>query len=277
MALNIEQVHKRVSFLIRKNRWGYVSPEEIDIALDMAQLDLFNEYYGNENKYQYGRPIPPMAYGQTGKTTDPIYRFVEKIVLNETEHAVPDDFVHLDSAFITYLYSPPVDTPPPDDNQTTDEEIGVDPVGGDPVDDGSTTSGDQPIYITKPLPLISSDKRAFRMNSQLLPISNGLPDHAFIAFDIGDGGGRVIKVYPEDLDLNSGDNTVFFYYIHTPAPPKFAYTQTGRTVEYDTENSVQLNWSDDDIKKIIAGAIQYIGINQSNPSLFQAGQIKSKE
>lgn len=234
MSLNIKQVHDRMNFLIRKNKWGYVKPEDIDIALDMAQMELFDEYYGDPKKYRYGRPIPPEAYGQTQRLKDPIMKFMKRFHLNGTNGFTefPADYIHLDSAFLSY----------------TDE-------GGDRV---------------IPLPQIKSDRQAFRRNSQLLPVTNVTdPAHAFIVIDVNDAGKKGVQIYPKANYI-----TAEAYYVSSPPTPVYGYTQTGRVITYDANLSTDLMWNNDDIKKIIAKAIQYVGINLNDSTLIQGGQIK---
>lgn len=241
MALTIDKVHERLDFLIKKNKWGYISPQQKDLALDLAQMDLFTDYYGDPNQYQYERPIPPIAHGQNQKLNDSLSRFLKVIILDGADgfKAFPSDYVHLDSAFLI-------------DNSTT-----------------------RPTYI--PLKLVTSDRVAFRSNSQLRPAqpSDGFKN-AFISISVQYSSGDVgIQLYPRE---DPAPIIAYAYYLSRPEPPVYSYTQSGRTITYVEGSSTQLNWQDDDItSKIIPKAIEYIGINLQDDRLFQQGQIKDKD
>ena len=61
--MTIDQVHKFVDFLIRQSNSGvYVSPTEVDLVLNRAQVQYFNKLYGNQNDYRYDRPVAKISY-----------------------------------------------------------------------------------------------------------------------------------------------------------------------------------------------------------------------
>ena len=179
MALTIDKVHDRLDYLIKKNRWGYTSPEQKDICLDMAQTDLFNEYYGNPNQYKYGRPIPPVAHGQTQKLHDALIRLLWKLSLDGAGGftALPSDYVHLDSAFIVSTHTTwfcsvdannevtldftdvPNDTNPTGDGDFTGE-FGV----GDVIHISQSSNNVYPKILTEPIYNASSDITSFTIS-----------------------------------------------------------------------------------------------------------------
>ncbi len=239
MALTIDKVHDRLDFLIKKNKWGYISPQQKDLALDLAQMDLFTDYYGDPNQYQYGRPIPPVAHGQNQKLHDSLSRFLKKISLANTNGFTefPADYVHLDSAFLL---------------------------------DVSTTPD---TYL--PLKLVSNDKVAFRSNSQIKPVGVTF-DNAFISITVQLSTGDIgIQMHPQ---ADCSPIVALANYLSRPISPLYSYSQVGRVITYTSESSVHLNWGDDDItSKIIPKAIEYIGIHLQDNTLFQQGQIKDKD
>lgn len=103
-----------------------------------------------------------------------------------------------------------------------------------------------------------------RLNSQIIPVSVDDP----IAIMNKD---NKVQLFPE-VATNGG-----VYYFKKPVPPKFAYTQTGRTVTYDPANSVQLAWREDDILNLICIALSYYGINMSSQEVMQFAQVKQQE
>ncbi len=61
-----------------------------------------------------------------------------------------------------------------------------------------------------------------------------------------------------------------------PDYPVLSYTQVGRVVTYDPLTSVQIEFSDIYIDKIIAKSLGYTGINMSEPEIVQFGQVKDQ-
>jgi hypothetical protein len=76
--MGIQDTHKMILFLLDKAQMGFVSHEEIDNALQIAQMQRFMELYGNIKDYQPGRPIPRVAYGMTQKVHDELRNFKEE-------------------------------------------------------------------------------------------------------------------------------------------------------------------------------------------------------
>lgn len=241
MGLAIDKVHERIGFLIKKSEWGYASHDQIDIAIDIGQLELFEEYYGNPNKYQAGRPIPPVAYGQTQKVSDSLKPFIVDETIDSTFApsgliAYPTDYRDYLGAYITYTDS---------------------------------------VYPrTKGLEMVSQAQRAFSLDSQLMPVrsSSGLSNfnsilsNAFITME--ESG---FQIYPK------GTYAGTFSYLRLPTIPVFAYTISGRTVTYDSGSSVQLDWSNDDIDKIIMKAVGILAIGLQDQPLFNEARIKDKD
>lgn len=235
MALTIQDVHTRIFDTIQKNRWDHLSHPEVDVFLDMAQTDLFYFYYGDPNKYQAGRPIPPVAHGQNQKLHDSLSRFLKPLDLFPASPPAPNfvtlpaDYIHLDSAFYQV------------DNKSV------------------------------PIEMVSTDKIARRLSSQVLPLSIDYPFISIVNYaSIGTG----FQVYPTTVDFTTEPHKA--WYLSRPVTPLYAYTQVGRTITWDQGNSVDLNWGDDDAMKIIQGALEYIGMALENNGLVNFSKSKSK-
>lgn len=98
--MNLNDVHVQVRTLLDKAQVGYVTPSEIDNALDMAQLELFNEFYSNTRAYQVGRPVPPVSYSVTQKVNDALSPFKEREILQPADVpngviTLPENYFHL--------------------------------------------------------------------------------------------------------------------------------------------------------------------------------------
>jgi hypothetical protein len=94
---NIAAIHEFIRFLVKKHRNGFLSPEEIDDAVNWASLDLFNSLYGMTETYQQGRPVPPTAYGMTQKVLDDLQVFITDptaLTLTAGVAPLPADYCH---------------------------------------------------------------------------------------------------------------------------------------------------------------------------------------
>ena len=66
-------------------------------------------------------------------------------------------------------------------------------------------------------------------------------------------------------------------YLRKPAKPKYAFNQTGRTIVYDPTNSVQLEWTNTYVSKIIGKAMMYLGLNMDEKDFIQFGAIEANK
>lgn len=73
--MTIQEIHDYILYILDKEQGGYVSSDEIDMALDRAQMTIFRHYLGNTRQYQVGREIPPVAYGMTAVVNEALMPF----------------------------------------------------------------------------------------------------------------------------------------------------------------------------------------------------------
>ena len=76
--MTIKEIHDYIVFILNKETTGYVSHKDIDAAIDRGQMSKFMELYSNPKQHQPGRPIPPIAYGQTQKISDDLRYFKKR-------------------------------------------------------------------------------------------------------------------------------------------------------------------------------------------------------
>ena len=75
--MTIDEVHKFANFIIRQSNSGvYVSPAEMDMVLNKAQIQYFNKLYGNQNDYRYDRPVPRISHAVTEKISNSLSPFL---------------------------------------------------------------------------------------------------------------------------------------------------------------------------------------------------------
>lgn len=107
--MTIKRVHDWIYFLLDKAKAGYHSHEEIDQALDSAQLDVFNEFFGNPKTFDPGRPVARVSYGEhqaVNKVLSPFKKQIDFLPQDTPAGllTLPDDFVHPLGAY-TIVYS----------------------------------------------------------------------------------------------------------------------------------------------------------------------------
>lgn len=107
--MTIKKVHDWIYFLLDKNKAGYHSHEEIDEALDNAQLDVFNDYFGSPRKFEPGRAVATPAFGESQAVNKILSPFKAKLNFLTADTpagllTLPDNFVHPLGAF-TVVYS----------------------------------------------------------------------------------------------------------------------------------------------------------------------------
>ena len=72
MAVSIDTVYQRVLTLANKEQRGYITPQEFNLLANQAQMELFEQYFGDMVKYN---SIP----GNTQEFSDPLSVIYEKI------------------------------------------------------------------------------------------------------------------------------------------------------------------------------------------------------
>lgn len=82
--MTIKETHDFIQFVLNKETGGYVTPSEIDMALDRAQMEKFTELFGKVQEYQPGRPIPRVAYGVTMRVHEDLSPFKRSFSLTTT-------------------------------------------------------------------------------------------------------------------------------------------------------------------------------------------------
>lgn len=106
-----------------------------------------------------------------------------------------------------------------------------------------------------PVEMVNEDERANRLNSQINPVTITSP---IGEMDIP----RYIRLYP------TAGYTGTATYFKRPTKPVYAYTTiSGRVIVYDPVNSVQLEWKDTDIQRILIKALKTIGVNLSDENV----------
>jgi hypothetical protein len=99
-----------------------------------------------------------------------------------------------------------------------------------------------------------------RLESKLTPPTSNFPICVFYSTSI--------KFYPTTL------TNVYMTYLKKPIQPEYAYTVVNGRPVYDDDNSIDVEWGDDDITKLTAKALQVLAQNLSDPVLSQYAKEK---
>jgi len=107
--MDIQTVHDQILLRLNKDQTSYLSHEDIDKALDVAQIVYFNTLFGNPATYQPGRSVGTPSYGQTQKIHDDLLPF-KKVIRFSPENisavnyfgtgpngvgVLPSDYLHM--------------------------------------------------------------------------------------------------------------------------------------------------------------------------------------
>ena len=58
MAVNIDTVYQRVLAIANKEQRGYITPQEFNLLANQAQMEVFEEYFYDINKFDRINKIP---------------------------------------------------------------------------------------------------------------------------------------------------------------------------------------------------------------------------
>lgn len=221
--MDLFEVHKRIRQAFNKDMSGYLTSEEIDRALDRAQLQEFRHLYGDDRML----PNAPLSYGMTLKIHTDLNPFKKSFVFNQNTYSPtanpagtgPSGILILPNDFVFFISI-------------------------------RRTSPDAPIK------LISEDEIAHRISSTLrgptsarpIAIINGPSDGA------GFEPGRTrLQIFPQAPIQGT------IHYLSRPKAPLLAGTLSGRTFQYNVSGSTQLQWTDTAVDRIIERALSILG------------------
>ena len=116
----------------------------------------------------------------------------------------------------------------------------------------------------KPIKILSEDEIAERLDSQILEPTSNDP----VGLETTPG---IIQLYP--TTTFSG----FAYYLRRPKKPLYSYTQSGRAITYNQGSSVQLEWAETSINKLLMKTINMFGVNLSDELILQYTELKNSQ
>lgn len=106
--MSIDEVYRLIQYVISKNQSGYLTPEEFEQTVNMAQRNYISYLLGPFQRYTPGRPVASVEFGQNmtvrQRLTPVIYGYVLNID-SQGNSPYPGDFLQVDAMWSIYGYS----------------------------------------------------------------------------------------------------------------------------------------------------------------------------
>lgn len=101
--MDLKVIHDTIRYYVNKDQQAFISPAEIDLVLDKAQLVLFNKYHHNPLQPKQARVS---EYGYTQRVDDSLSPFKDKYTFTTSNTAsgiisLPANYLHLISLYTT--------------------------------------------------------------------------------------------------------------------------------------------------------------------------------
>tara|TARA_R100001224_G_C4007715_1_gene145062 strand:+ start:41 stop:742 length:702 start_codon:yes stop_codon:yes gene_type:complete len=81
MAVGINKVYNKVLAIANKEQRGYIVPQEFNLFADLAQMEIFEQYFYDKNQFM-------RVHGNDGEYSDIIHNLNEKINIFEADASV---------------------------------------------------------------------------------------------------------------------------------------------------------------------------------------------
>lgn len=233
--MNNWDLYKITNYLLNKSEVGNAfTPEQFELMLNHSSLKLFKRRLGMPEEYQLQSAFTQQGYAITTRMLIDLSDFV----------------VSMDGTAFPNLKFVSGRTPVP--------EFMEYPVGmiyklpSDSCDVG---------YEARTVELISEAEYTIRKTSKLKNISFTYPVYRFV--------GDEIFIHPKEI------TTVDFSYLKTPKEAKVILTTNSTTgeLEYDTLNSVELEWNDLAKIDIISIILASAGLNIRSQEVLQTAEL----
>ena len=274
MAVSIDTVYQKVLALANKEQRGYIAPQEFNLFADMAQMEIFEQYFYDKNQYLR---LP----GNNTMSSDMVELLQEKIKIFETYTPARVEVVNT-SGWI-WLY----DNCPNRFNDGKDKiRAGSDLYRIQRVlvnyENSKTHSvaklidrKEESLYTRSILSHIGSDGRKSASTKQH-------PTYRLFTQDIN--GGRhnsglppeVLQILPppqmwikdQNDDLSFKDKIQIFY-IKKPKKPNWAYVNVQDKPFYNSTNSINFELHASEEVELIYRILALAGISIEKPQLTQ--------
>jgi hypothetical protein len=239
--MTTNEARERFLFFTAKNNTGYISPEEFDRVMNMAQYAEYGFYLGFPEQYRPDNVPPAVAYDKTRRIADALLPFKVNtgILLTNGIGTFPSDYVYLDALRSRYYINPK-----------------------DCDGDNGEPSG---VHTYVPIDIITEKEFGDRTISKIDWPTTRWPVCRFRT-------ATTIEVLPTTI------RRVEFVYLRQPKPFHWAYTVTNGEPVWDqtSQNDQPLEWYEIDQNKIIIRALSYFGIAIREQQLIQYAEGKTQ-
>lgn len=75
--MTVDELYKIEQLIINNNQNGNLTPDRFNLINEQAQYDYMEFLLGDFRKYTPGRPIPPVAWGMTGRIRQSLTPFIQ--------------------------------------------------------------------------------------------------------------------------------------------------------------------------------------------------------
>lgn len=76
-VMTVDECYRLMQYTLNKNQQGYLSPQQFNMVVNQAQFSYFNYLMGEFQRYQPGRPISNVEWGQNAHIRERLTPFVQ--------------------------------------------------------------------------------------------------------------------------------------------------------------------------------------------------------
>lgn len=104
--MNANTPYEIIQYAAAKNQQGYISPDDYNLVINQAQRQYLDYLLGEYQKYQVGRPIAVVEFGQNEKIRTSLAPLIYGAILNPFPYngisPFPSDFEQVDAMWGIY-------------------------------------------------------------------------------------------------------------------------------------------------------------------------------
>tara|TARA_R100001480_G_scaffold108824_1_gene110445 strand:+ start:13 stop:894 length:882 start_codon:yes stop_codon:yes gene_type:complete len=283
MAININTVYQKVLALANKEQRGYITPQDFNLFADMAQMDIFEQYFYDKNQFL-------RTPGNNTMSSDMVELLQEKIKIFES--FTPSRVEPVNNAGWVYLYD---HTPERFNLLDLDKREGSDLYRIQRV---------QIVYEDTKIPsvakLVDRKEDSLYTRSILSNVDSGggtklHPTYMLFTSTINSNrhatnrGNEVIQIkpYPQpplrddnnklilnEFGLPTLPDKIQIFYIRKPKKPNWAYSVVNDVALFNSTNSQNFELHPSEENKLVIKILQLAGISLKDYGLVQASSTK---
>ena len=264
--INVDRIKRFVELISNKNQNGQFTVDRFNLALQQAEQELFNEYYGLPNRSLNGRTQNDMFWESNEKTKNTLRPFIKKtslIINSNGEATVPLDFVHASSMRTKYIKES-IDTN--ENNLCNTSVISCD----NDSDCYKYFNEISTIHIARndfdkevEVEQVRDMELGQRLSSSIISPSRSYP--IYISYD------SYFQFYP------SGVGIATLTYLRKPRKSIWNFTSVNNRPIYDSSTSIDSEFGEECLNEIVMRICNYLGINLSNTLLMQYSDKMQQE